>query len=183
MGISLRGRPSSFRFPGILQNSSDSPLPFCLSPSGKDEAKTASLLRSFWRTTTRRSRTPSMRAGSWLSPVRAGRGRPPRPSSTRGRPTSWSDSPGGTCWARGGRLKCSLSPCPCSLWASGLDFPINSAQGAAEEWNHWGRTAQENHYRREKKCSQRIVLLQSSAHTCFCLILLDFVYFFVLDRV
>lgn len=87
-GISLRGRPSSFRFPGILQNSSDSPFPFCLSPSGKDEAKTASLPRSFWRTTTQRYRTPSMRAGSWLSPVRAGRGRPPRPSSTRGRPTS-----------------------------------------------------------------------------------------------
>lgn len=115
--------------------------PFFFSfPSGKDEAKTASSRRLFWKTTTLRSRTPSTRAGTWLSHARGARGRPPRPSSTRGRPTSWSAYPGGTCWARGDRLMSFLSPSPCTLWASGLNIPITSAQGAAEDWNHWGRT-------------------------------------------
>lgn len=91
------------------------PPPFFFFPSGKDEAKTASSPRLFWKTTTRRSRTPSTRAGTWLSHARAVRGRPPRPSSTRGRPTSWSVCPGGTCWVRGDRLMSFPSLSPCTL--------------------------------------------------------------------
>lgn len=109
-------------------------------PSGKDEAKTASSQRLYWKTTTLRSRTPSTRAGTWHSHARAVRGRPPRPSSTRGRPTSWSVYPGGTCWVRGDHLMSFLSLSPCNLSASGLNTHITSAQGAAKVRNHWGRT-------------------------------------------
>lgn len=133
-----------FPLPGNCPKYLNSPISFFFFlRSGKDGAKTASSLRLFWKTTTQLSRTPSMRAGIWLSHARAVRGRPPRPSSIRGRPTSWSVYPGGTCWVRGDRLMFFLSLSPCSLSAGGLNIPITSAQGAAEDWNHWGRTVDE----------------------------------------
>lgn len=109
-------------------------LPFSLFPSGKDEAKTASSQKSFLKTTTRRSRTLSTRAGSWPSRAKAARGRRLKPSSTRGRPTSWSAYRGATYWVRGGRLTPFLCPSPCSLSASGLNTPITiSAPRDAED--------------------------------------------------
>lgn len=124
-----------------------SKIPFSLFPSGKDAAKTASSLRSSWKTTTRRCRTPSTRAGTWPSPAKAVRGRPPRPSSTRGRPTSWSACPGATCWARGGRLTCFRSPCRCTPSASGLNT-ISSARGAAEDRHGWPGTEENKRFQR-----------------------------------
>lgn len=140
--------------PEILQlhpPSSSLSLSLFFFPSGKDEAKTASSLRLFWKITTRRFRTPNTRAGTWLSHARAVQGRPPRPSSTRGRPTSWSVYPGVTCWVRDGRLMFFLSPSLCSLSASGLDIPIISARGAAEDWKPLrektvDKPPQKNHY-------------------------------------
>lgn len=49
------------------------------------EAETASSQRSSWRTTTQPSRMPSMRAGMWPSPGKAGPSRPPRRDRTKGR--------------------------------------------------------------------------------------------------
>lgn len=72
-----------------------SSAPFFHSRAGR--AKTAYSPRSYWRTTTQPSRTPGMRAGSWLSPGRAGLARPPGAARTNERPTSSSASTKASC--------------------------------------------------------------------------------------
>lgn len=161
-----------FLIPGDCPNVSQLLVSFSFL-SGKGEARTASSPRLFWKTTTLHSRTPSTRAGTWLLHARAAPGRPPRPSNTRGRPTSWSVYPGGTCWVRRDRLMFFLSLSPRTLSTSGLNIPTTSAQGDAEDWNHWGRTvdepAQKNHYKRKPCASCKLTFPVKCQYT-FCLI-------------